>query len=88
MEPSQGLIQFITPAGRGMATDRNSFHLAPVEFAIEKEAEAMRLADRAAQRVNGPGEAGGGVSEVMFFQFDGVDARFFDGVSQAREKFE
>ena len=57
--------------------NRNSFHLAPVEFAVEKEAEAMRLADRAAQQVNRPGEAGGGVGDVMFFEFDGICSVFW-----------
>jgi hypothetical protein len=62
--------------------NRNRFHLTIVEFAIEKEAEAMGLADRAAQQVKGPGKAGGGVGEVMFFEFDGIYARYSKGDSQ------
>jgi hypothetical protein len=62
--------------------NRSSFHLTQVEFAIEKEAETMRLADRAAQQVNGSGEAGGVVGDIMFFEFDGIYAPFSGGDSQ------
>ena len=62
--------------------NRNSFHLAPVKFAVEKEAEAMRLADRAAQQMNGPGEAGDDIGDIMFFEFDGYMFRFLAGQSR------
>ena len=67
------------------AKNRNGFHFAPVEFAVEEEAEAMGLAGRAAQEVNGPGEAGGVVGEVMFFEFDGIYVLFSGRAVKARE---
>jgi hypothetical protein len=42
----------------------------------------MRLAGRASQQLDGPGEAGGGVGDVMFFEFDEKYAPYSEGGSQ------
>src|SRR5579871_4333070 len=52
--------------------DGNGFHFAPIEFAIEEEAEALRLAGGAAKQAEGSGVAGGGIEDGVGFEFDHV----------------
>jgi hypothetical protein len=59
--------------------NRNSFHFAPVELAIEKETKAVGpLGGWVAQEMKGPRETGGVVGDVIFFEFDGLH-RLFSG---------
>ena len=46
-------------------------HFAPIEFAIEKEAEALRLAGGTAQESDGAGVTPDGVGDGVFFEFGG-----------------